>query len=161
MKRTSQPQLIGGYLLLAFGIFFLVFFFITLVSMIARPENSYLGVALFMLFLPGAGSVVWSIFIFKSYKVSQKARLMGTDSTCIVFDKKLIGHRGGSVDFEIIVRFQALKSNEEREHSFWVNEEFYTAVKLGDKLKCRVLDDICYVDEKDPHFVTDVEIQEE
>ena len=161
MKRTSQPQLIGGYLLLSFDIFFLVCFSITLASMLVRPENSFLGEVLYMLLLPGVGFVVWSIFIFRSYKVSQKARLMGTDSTCIVFDKKIIGHRGGRVDFEIIVRFQALKSNEEREHCFWVNEEFYTAVKLGDKLKCRVLDDICYVDEKDPHFVTDVEIQEE
>ena len=154
MKRTSQPKLYQGIILFVGGLIIFSIFMLTLILAFVTGEAfMLLTVGLLSLGL-AAWLIIWGIMFLHNYRMSLIAKENGRPSTCVVLSKR-ITHSRIEVFFEITVRFCGQRSGLNYEHRFYTNEEFYTAINIGDKIKCLLDGDRCYVDPEFPQYVFD------
>lgn len=153
MLRSSQPTAPKAYFILGAGVFFLLMLITFLVA--AGGFVSEFTILYVIFISASVGFIIWGTVMLIQRKTSIRAGALGKTATCVVVEKRAVGRRYGGVDFYVTVMFVDQSSGESIEHDAIVSEDFYTDVKNGDKLECRVYGKSCYLDpEKAKHVVT-------
>ena len=152
MKRTSQPKLYQGIVLLVGGFIIFLIFMLTLI-LVFVTGNATMLVAVGLLSLGlAAWLMIWGIMYLHNYRMSLLAKEKGRPSECVVLSKRVVSSRI-EVFFQVFVKYRGQKSGLYYEHIVDTTEDFYMDVKVGDKIRCSIYEDSCYVDPDYPLLV--------
>lgn len=152
MKRTSQPKLYQGIVLLVGGfIIFLIFMLTLILTFVTGNATMLVAVGLLSLGL-AAWLMIWGIMYLHNYRMSLLAKEKGRPSECVVLSKRVVSSRV-EVFFQVFVKYRGQKSGLYYEHIVNATEDFYMDVKVGDKIRCSVYEDSCYVDPDYPLLI--------
>lgn len=152
MKRTSQPKLYIGIVLLVGGFIIFLIFMMTLILTLHTRNPVFLLTAGLVSFGAAAWLIIWGGMYVHNYRRSLLAKEKGRLLDCVVLSKRVTSSRI-EVFFQVFVKFRGQKSGLYYEHIAYVSEDFYTDIKVGDKIRCYIYEDSCYVDPNYPILV--------
>lgn len=152
MKRTHQPKLYQGIVIFAGGLLCFLLFLLTLLIYVARGFALVFYTAGLTALAVSIWFIIWGIMYLHNYRMSALAKEKGRPSECVVLSKR-ITHSRLEVFFQVFVKYHGDKSGLDYEHVVNATEAFYTEIRIGDKIRCSVYEDSCYVDPDFPSLV--------